>query len=305
MSKSSTYVTTLTPAQIKQLQEILLARGWLFEDLQYAHWRAKSGKSNVVAYQSGRVTVQGPEMAELVQFTLEPEILKEARFGYETEWAAEDNPAMFQPHAGIDESGKGDFFGPLVIACCYSDGDIARKLLAAGVTDSKAIGSDKRIAELAKVIRDTVAGRCSVVVIGPAAYNRMYDSFQNLNRLLAWGHARALENLLAKVPDCPRAISDQFGRKENVLRALQERGRAIVLEQHPRAEADVAVAAASILARDEFVRRLDQLGRPYGLVLPKGAGPLVLERGRELLAQAGRESLPGVAKMHFKTAAQL
>lgn len=305
MSKSSTYVNTLTPAQIKQLQEILLARGWAFEALPYAHWRAKSGKNNVVAYQSGRVTVQGPEMADLVQFTLEPEILKEARFGYEAEWAAEENPAMFQPHAGINESGKGDFFGPLVIACCYSDADIARKLLSAGVTDSKAIGSDKRIAELAKVIRDTVDGRYSVVTIGPAAYNRMYESFQNLNRLLAWGHARALENLLAKVPDCPRAISDQFGRKESVLRALRERGRTIVLEQRPKAEADVAVAAASILARDEFVRRLEQLGRPYGLVLPKGAGPLVLQRGRELLAQAGRESLPGLVKMHFKTFDQL
>ncbi len=305
MAKISTYVNTLSLEQIAQLREILLSRGWVFTALPYAHWRAKSGKSNVVAYQSGRLTVQGPEMAELVQFTLEPEILKEARFGYESELAQQENPAMFQPHAGIDESGKGDFFGPLVIACCYSNAEIANKLLAAGVTDSKAIGSDKRIAVLAKLIRETVQERYSVVAIGPEAYNRMYASFQNLNRLLAWGHAKALENLLEKVPDCPRAISDQFARKDNVLRALQQRGRAIVLEQHPRAETDIAVAAASILARDEFVRRLETLGRPYGIELPKGAGPKVLQRGRELLAKAGRESLPQVAKMHFKTSAQL
>ncbi len=305
MNHRNTYVNSLTPAQIKQLQEILLERGWLFEALPYAHWRAKSGKNTVAAYQSGRVTVQGPEMADLVQFTLEPEILQEARFGYEEVWAAQENPAMFQPHAGIDESGKGDFFGPLVVACCYSDGESARKMLAAGVTDSKAIGSDRRIIQLAQVIRECTSGRYSVVAIGPQAYNRLYDSFQNLNRLLAWGHARALENLLEKVPDCPRAISDQFGRQETVRRALRERGQAVVLEQRPRAEADIAVAAASILAREEFIRRLELLGRPYGLTLPKGAGPKVLQCGRELLAQAGREVLPSLAKMHFKTAEQL
>lgn len=306
MSRSvKNYVCELTEEQFSRLRELLLAKGWDLDSIPYAHWRARLQGTTVVAYQSGKLTVQGGGTADFVQFLLEPEILHEARFGYETELAEIENPAMFEPHAGIDESGKGDFFGPLVVACCYTDADSARSLLEAGVTDSKAIGSDKKILFLAERIRSVCAGRFSLVAIGPEAYNRLYESFGNLNRLLAWGHAKALENLLEKVPACPRAISDQFSNPRNVRQALQERGRAIKLEQRTKAESDIAVAAASILAREEFVRRMRELGKTCGLTLPKGAGPQVLARGKEIVASAGPEMLPKVAKMHFKTALEI
>jgi ribonuclease HIII len=299
------YVCELTGEQTAQLRELLQTKGWQLDTIPYAHWRGRMEGTTVVAYQSGKLTVQGAGTADFVQFLLEPEVLRTARFGYEKELAEIENPAMFEPHAGIDESGKGDFFGPLVIACCYTDADSARSLLEAGVTDSKAVSSDKKIMFLADQIRKVCAGRFSLVAIGPEAYNRLYESFGNLNRLLAWGHAKALENLLEKVPDCPRAISDQFSNPRNVLQALQERGRGIKLEQHPKAEADIAVAAASILAREEFVRRLEQLGKTCGMKLPKGAGPQVLECGRKLVSTAGKEILPKVCKMHFKTAQEI
>ncbi len=299
------YVCELTGDQIARLRELLQAKGWQLDSIPYAHWRGRLAGTTAVAYQSGKLTVQGGDTADFVQFLLEPEILQVARFGYEKELAEIENPAMFEPHAGIDESGKGDFFGPLVIACCYTDADSARSLLEAGVTDSKAVGSDKKIAVLADRIRSVCAGSFSLVSIGPEAYNRMYESFGNLNRLLAWGHARALENLLEKVPACPRAISDQFSNPRNVLQALQQRGRGIKLEQHPKAEADIAVAAASILAREEFVRRLESLGKTCGMKLPKGAGAQVLQCGRELVSSAGKELLPKVCKMHFKTAMEI
>jgi ribonuclease HIII len=306
MSRSvKNYVCELTGDQFSRLRELLLAKGWDLDSIPYAHWRARLQGTTVVAYQSGKLTVQGAGTADFVQFLLEPEILHEARFGYETELAEIENPAMFEPHAGIDESGKGDFFGPLVIACCYTDADSARRLLDAGVTDSKAIGSDKKILLLAERIRSVCAGRFSLVAIGPEAYNRLYESFGNLNRLLAWGHAKALENLLEKVPTCRRAISDQFSKPSNVRQALQERGRAIKLEQRTKAESDIAVAAASILAREEFVRRLEELGKICGLPLPKGAGQQVLARGKEIVASAGSEMLAKVAKMHFKTALEI
>ncbi|MFA6930719.1 MAG: ribonuclease HIII, partial [Lentisphaeria bacterium] len=219
------YVCTLTGEQVSRLHVLLVARGWQLDSVPYAHWRARLAGTTLVAYQSGKLTVQGGGTADFVQFLLEPEILKEVRFGYETELAEMENPDMFKPHAGIDESGKGDFFGPLVIACCYTDAESSRNLLAAGVTDSKAVSSDKKIAVLADKIKAVCAGRFSLVVVGPESYNRMYESFGNLNRLLAWGHAKALENLLEKVPACPRAISDQFSNPRNVLQALQERGR--------------------------------------------------------------------------------
>jgi ribonuclease HIII len=237
-----------------------------------------------------------------VQFLLEPEVLHEARFGYESVLAEQDHPDMFEPHAGIDESGKGDYFGPLVIAACYTDAEIARQLLQLKVADSKTIKSAHRMADLAGKIRTVTAGRFSVIAIGPDAYNRLYEKFANLNRLLAWGHAKALENLLELEPSCPRAISDQFGRKETVLRALQERGRSIRLEQHPKAEADIAVAAASILARAEFVRRLEALAQQIGVDLPKGAGPAVTAAAT-LLARRDPALLGTVAKLHFRTTA--
>ena len=297
------YVCTLTKAQTEQLHGLMEERGWEFDAAPYAYWRGKKDKTNVVAYESGKLTVQGAGTADFVQFLLEPEVLKEARFGYETELAVVENPAMFLPHAGIDESGKGDFFGPLVVACCYTEGDMARRLLQAGVADSKTIKTERKIFELADLIRKEAAGRFNLIVLMPETYNRLYASIGNLNRLLAWGHAKTLENVLEKVPSCPRAISDQFAQSATtVQRALQSRGRQIQLEQHPKAEADVAVAAASILARAEFVQRMKALGETAGMPLPKGAGTEVLKTAKQLVQQLGAEALPKFAKMHFKTA---
>lgn len=302
MAERTCYVCTISPVQVAHVRGFLEDRGWRFAAAPYAHWKADRDGTTVVAYQSGKLTVQGKGTAELVEFFLEPEILREARFGYAEALAEAEHPEMFTPHAGIDESGKGDYFGPLVVAACYVDADTARQMVQMKVADSKTIKSERRIAELADKIRTVTAGRFSIVAVGPEAYNRLYEKFGNLNRLLAWGHAKALENLLEREPACPRAISDQFGRKESVLRALQERGRMIRLEQRPRAEADIAVAAASILARDEFVRRLNALSKQAGVSLPKGAGPVVTETAVEL-ARRGSEALRTVAKLHFRTTA--
>ncbi|MBN2450561.1 MAG: ribonuclease HIII [Lentisphaeria bacterium] len=301
MAPRTSYVCTLDDVQIGHLHELLDARGWAFAEAPHAHWQARLGKTGIVAYRSGKVTVQGRETEDVVQFLLEPEVLREARLGYEHVLAEQETPAMFEPHAGIDESGKGDYFGPLVVAACYVDGDSARELLRLGVMDSKRIHSDRRIADLAAGIHRVTRERLSVVAVGPQAYNRLYANFGNLNRLLAWGHARALENLLEREPACPRALSDQFGRKETVLRALQRRGRTVTLEQRPKAEADVAVAAASILARNEFVGRLEQLSVQVGMILPKGAGAAVNRAAEELVARGGKDALGSVAKLHFRT----
>lgn len=301
MATVKNYVCTLEPHQVRELRGIMETKGWAFGDAKYAHWRAKLNKTQVVAYESGKLAVQGKGTADFVQFVLEPEILGEARFGYEHLLAEAESPEMFEPHAGIDESGKGDYFGPLVIAAAYVDQGSARTLLAAGVTDSKAIKSDRRIQALSEVIRKETGGRFSIVAIGPEAYNRLYAKIGNVNKLLAWGHARAVENILDRVPDCPRALSDQFGRKSTVEQALMERGSKIKLEQRTKAESDIAVAAASVLARDEFVRRLNQLGATAGVRLPKGAGSAVVDAASVLVQQGGVELLGRFAKLHFKT----
>ncbi len=298
------YVNTITREQAEKLRSLLDQDNWELDEAPYSLYRARKNKTTCVAYESGKLVIQGRGTEELVQFTIEPQILQEARLGYEVFYAQEENPEMFQPHAGIDESGKGDFFGPLVIATCYVDADTAPVLFEAGVQDSKNIKSDKKIDQLAKLIRDVARGKFAVVRVGNEAYNRMYSKIKNLNRLLAWGHARALEDLLEKVPDCPRALSDQFGRKSTVLKALMERGKRIKLEQRPKAESDIAVAAASILARDEFVKQMKKMGDELGiekLVIPRGASKRVVEIAKSIVAAKGPDVLPRLVKMHFKT----
>jgi len=201
------------------------------------------------------------------------------------------------PRIGIDESGKGDYFGPLVIAAVLVTPADEPDLRLMQVRDSKRI-SDGRILEMAPDIRQVC--RHSVVAIGPKRYNELYEKIKNLNRLLAWGHARALENILAQT-ECTLAISDQFGDERFILNALLDKGKSIQLIQRPKAEDDLAVAAASILARAEFLTRLKKLSDEIGIALPKGASPAVEIAARTIVRKLGRAGLEGVAKLHFKT----
>lgn len=202
-----------------------------------------------------------------------------------------------EPWIGTDESGKGDYFGPLVIAGVCVHPDVLPELSALNVRDSKRI-SDGVVSRLDVSIRELCPH--SVVAIGPERYNELYKQIRNLNRLLAWGHARAIENLLADV-ECTRAVTDQFGDERFVLNALMKRGRKIALEQRPKAEADPAVAAASILARAEFLRRLERLSQEVGVSLPKGASQQVDDAARRLVQEHNEDALRRVAKLHFRT----
>ncbi len=302
MAKVTSYVCAVTPPQVAALEILLRERGWEFSAVPYAHWKAAKEKTNVVAYLSGKLTVQGGGTGEFVSFILEPEILH--TFTFEQEESAAEEEAV-EPHGGVDESGKGDFFGPLVIAGVYADAETGPELRRIGCCDSKLIKSSRRILELAGKIRAVSRGRYTTVVIGPEAYNRLHAGFGNLNRLLAWGHARVIENLLEKVPGCPRMLSDKFGDESLIRRALLERGRKILLEQRTRAESDVAVAAASILAREGFLNAMTRLSAELGMELPRGAGPQVKEVGLRLRAQFGPEVFGRCAKLHFKTTQEL
>jgi ribonuclease HIII len=288
--------------QASRLQALLQARGWSFESRPYTLYFAQKDKTTLSVYEKGpKIVVQGRGVEDFVRFVLEPEILGEARMGYEEV----HHPEWFSPHFGIDESGKGDFFGPLVIAGAFVDAGLARTFRSAGIQDSKSIGSDERIRALAKVIREAPGSVFNVVVIGPEKYNQLYTKFANLNRLLAWGHARVIENLLEIRPDCPRALSDQFANPRLVQNALLQRGRGIQLEQRTKAESDPAVAAASILAREAFVDWLDKQARIMGFPLPKGASKAVKDAGFRIVQAQGAKGLAGVAKMHFKTAGEI
>jgi ribonuclease HIII len=302
MSEPSNFTFKIDAAQAEKLRGLLEAKGFAFREVPYALWGAQKLKVTVNAYQSGKLLVQGKGAKELVEFTIEPEITGVAKLGYDEV----HNPEMFTPHAGVDESGKGDFFGPLVIAGVYTDGDLPRQLLDLGVKDSKLITSDKRALEVADAIKECVSlDRFNVITIGPEKYNALYAKFANLNRLLAWGHATVIENLLTRWPACPRALSDKFAHESLIQRALKERGKGIKLEQRTKAESDIAVAAASVLARAAFLTRLKFLGEKLGVVLPKGASAQVKAVAREIFQKHGAEGLKSVCKFHFKTFAEV
>jgi len=197
---------------------------------------------------------------------------------------------------GTDEAGKGDYFGPLVVVAFWIKEDSSRQLEKMGVKDSKRL-SDSRVEalshELAKI------GESSVVAIGPERYNQLFSQMKNLNRILAWGHARAIENILEKV-EGTEVISDKFGDERFIQKALLEKGRKVSLLQKIRAEEEPVVAAASILARAEFLKRLHKLSRLTGVELAKGASEKVDLVARKVVQLKGKEYLPQVAKMHFK-----
>ncbi len=302
MPAPTTYTKPLTPEQAQRLRGLLAERGWRLEEKPYCLYAAAKPGVNVAVYEKGpKIVAQGKEAGEFVSFLLEPEVLGVAELGYEEVL----QPEMFEPHIGVDESGKGDFFGPLVIAGAYVDGASARALREAGVMDSKRIGTDARIEALAEAIRGTPGVRYEVILIQPRRYNELYEKFANLNKLLAWGHAKVIENLLECVPDCPRAVSDQFANPAVLRRALQERGRGIELVQRTKAESDPAVAAASILAREGFVRWLRTGSERWGVTLGKGVSAQVKAAATQFVERQGRALLGEVAKLHFRTASQI
>jgi ribonuclease HIII len=296
---SQTY--PLTSEQAERLRGILKERGFVFSEKPYTLYAASKDKLSVAVYEKGpKVLLQGRGLEDFITFVMEPDILGEARLGYEEV----HDPAQFEPHFGIDESGKGDLFGPLVVAGVYVDADLARHLRDAGIRDSKGIGTDKKIRELAEVIRKSGAPH-ERIVIAPEKYNQLYAKIGNLNRLLAWGHARIIENLCARVPGCPRALSDKFADARVLQKALMEEGRRITLDQRTKAESDYAVAAASILAREGFIDWLDRHGNELGIPLSKGVSAKVKESAARIVTTYGAAMLPKVAKMHFKTASEV
>jgi ribonuclease HIII len=298
----NSYTIAIQPSQAQALKNLLQDQGFEFVDRPYTIFFAQKAKLSIAVYEKGpKVVVQGKETEDFVRFYLEPVILKEARIGYDEVL----NPTMFEPHFGIDESGKGDFFGPLVIAGVYVDREIARRLLSLGVTDSKKIGSDKKIRQLAEEIDQTPGLAANVVLIGPEKYNLLYEKFSNLNDLLAWGHARVIENLLLLKPDCKRSLSDKFANERVIQRALMKQAREIQIDQQTKAESDIAVAAASILARDKFVRWMEIRSKALGITLPKGVSAAVKSAARAVIEKGGRDALQAIAKMHFRTSAEV
>ena len=298
----TSHTATLTTDQATQLVAHLQAGPYDLKEVPYARISGAKKDLNVTLYLSGKLVVQGKGTKDFIEFVLEPEILGAATLGYESTL----DPSLLDARIGVDESGKGDFFGPLCVAAVYVNKSVLNAWKTVGIRDSKSVGSDAQIVHLNRAIRETPGCQVSVIAIGNEAYNRLHVRHGSVNTVLAWGHARAIENLLERGPllNPPpvRAISDQFASsKTTVERALMTLGKGIELVQRHRAEEDMAVAAASIVARNEYLQRMKNLEKEFSMPLPRGASAAVEEAARKLVERHGSEVLPRVCKMHFRT----
>lgn len=294
----TTYTIKLDDTQMEKLHAACAAKHWETAEVPYARFAFKGPKVNVTAYTSGKVVVAGKDTEDFVQNVIEAEVTGAPKLGYDEVL----HPDWYEPHAGLDESGKGDLFGPVVAATVIADGEAVRTWLKAGVRDSKAI-VEAQILKLDELIRATPGVVVETAYCGMPKYNElMAKPYASLNRLLAWQHATALKSALDK-KWVPRGLLDQFSKEPLVQRELKKKGvDRFELAMRTKAEEDPVVAAASIVARAEFVRCMRELSRRFGDKLQKGAGAEAKAQAAVLIQKLGAPALRDFAKLHFRTA---
>ncbi|MDJ0651522.1 MAG: ribonuclease HIII [Simkaniaceae bacterium] len=291
MRKSSNFITEIDTTLASKLKKELEDQGFDLSQPVYTIFQAKKKGVSCTLYTSGKLMVQGKEKDDFINYYLEPKILRNFSYTYP------ETAVDMSPHIGVDEAGKGDVFGPLCIAALYADEKMISKLITMGIRDSKHL-SDSTIIKFASKIKQEYPH--AVIQIFPKRYNELYDQFKNLNHLLAWGHATAIEKLLKKT-DCRTVLIDQFASEHIVENALKRKALAVALSQRHRGEEDIVVAGASILARAAFVQGIEKLSSQFNLNFPKGASSLVIKAGQQFVRSHGESPLNEVAKLHFKT----
>jgi ribonuclease HIII len=288
------FVVNLENFLHKKLRDALIDQGFELHQPPYTLFQGKKSGISCTLYTSGKLVIQGKNAPDFIQYYIEPELLGTFGYGYEAVSSAELDKT---PRIGVDESGKGDFFGPLCIAGVFAGEKEMAELLKIGVKDSKKL-SDDAILKMAKQIQAIIPHH--IVRIFPEKYNVLYSQFANLNSLLAWGHATVIE-VLSQETGCKTALIDQFTHLPLVENALKKKSLDIHFTKKTKAESDPVVAAASILARGAFLSGLSKLSESVGLQLPKGASPAVIAAGKKLLAEKGISCFDQIAKKHFKT----
>lgn len=328
----ATITYKLSKTQAPALRQLLAAEGWSFDTKPYMEWQARGELGVVSFYSSGSMVIQTKQpdiLTEILQLdgytpksdtrdksagsdasasaskakssgkasSADSATNAAARLEVYEQWRKSFGEPLVNTWIGIDEAGKGDFFGPLITAAVRVEAKDLGWLAEIGVGDSKQI-NDSNVKALASQLKKALP--FSIVKLMPETYNRMYEKFGNLNQLLAWTHAASSEEVLAKAP-AELILSDQFTKQLVVPRFFKGPGKACRYVQQTKAEADAAVGCASILARAEFLWSMDALAAKYGMALNKGAGTPTIADARRFLERHGADELTLAAKTHFKT----
>lgn len=314
-NKKTSFTYELTNDQQELLLGIMVNGNYRKREVPYSLYSIEGDHFNATLYAKEKhgkrkLCVQGSKAEDFVLFVLEPNVLMSASVGYEEVL----DPERFAAHAGSDESGKGDYFGPLVVCCAYTDEALSREMVKLGIKDCKQMSDKAVLAAGAKARALLGPDGYAVVKLGPAAYNRLYAKMRNINRMLAWAHGTAIEELLEKCAGCSRVVVDQFAPTEStILRALKPLGRKAKVVQRHKAEDDIAVAVASVIAREIFLREVQRMGEEvFGVQTPKdgesprtipigSSDPRVRALAEEMVSKAGPMWLMNHAKAHFQT----
>lgn len=295
-------VQDLPPEKFDELRGFLARRGYSFESRPHQVFLAKGRGAVVNLYQSGKLVVGGSspeESAEIARYV--QSIGGSPAPKADSRQAALDLENLVEPHVGSDEAGKGDYFGPLVVCAVIASTEQFDVMRSEGVRDSKDLTTHD-ILRLASTLRTKILkpGQWKVVLIPPRRYNTLMVEMENLNRVLGWAHARAIEEVLAYPLPVKLIVSDQFGDPKYIQDRLFSKGRTMRLYQTPNGERDVVVAAASVIAREEFLTEMERMGKEYGTTFPRGSSD-VEGFAKELAATRGDEALLETAKIHFAT----
>ncbi|MGE3173332.1 MAG: ribonuclease HIII [Planctomycetota bacterium] len=300
---SETRVLTLDAAAARALEERLrreLPPDAEWRRVDHARFAVKALGASVVCYTSGKLVVQGKVLDAFAREFLDG--LAAAAPKAAGAKGAADAPLPFDaPTIGSDEAGKGDYFGPLVVASVYIEPAAAAELAALRVADSKTL-SDQRMYPMAERIEQRFD--CEVRTLMPPDYNARWAADPNVNHVLADLHADAIAALLARHPEAT-VVVDRFASEQVLAQRLRQRAAPRRLVQVPRAEAHPVVGAASIVARVHFLEGLARCQEDSGTDLHKGAGPPADEAARRAFAIGGRALLARVAKLHFKNSQRI
>ena len=324
-TKKTSYTFELSNDQQELLLGLMVNGNFRKREVPYSLYSIEGEKFNATLYAKEKhgkrkLCVQGSGAQDFVEFQLVPTGVVSVEFGYEDVL----HPEVASAHAGSDESGKGDYFGPLVVCCAYVDEailegmkkftylDSQNRVRKLEVKDCKQMSDAQVLMAGASLRRLLGPSGYAVVKLGPAAYNRLYAKIKNINRMLAWAHGTAIEELLEKRPGCNRVVVDQFAPTElTIRRALKERGKKATVEQRHKAESDVAVAAASVIARELFIRTCQDMSKEcFGTEtkagqdekIPLGSSdPRVRELAEAMVRKNGPVWLMNHCKAHFQT----
>lgn len=273
---------------------------------QYTVFQAKLYDCVVTLYESGKIMFQGLGAdIEVIPWLEQEKKLNNRSIDITGKEKSdkkkdEDKKFYYTSTIGSDEVGTGDYFGPIIVAATYVSKENIKLLDDLGVRDSKKISDDKIIEIAPKIMKNIPYFAYS---LDNLEYNNLSEENQNMNKIKAILHNKALISLLKKDNyDYKMIVIDQFCYPKNFYGYISNAKEKITKVTFMTKAEDqvISVAAASIICRYLFLKKMDEMSKELGITIPKGAGENVDTVAKDLLNKLGEEKLKKYVKYNFK-----